>query len=254
MFEGADLGNRGLRPLPVAEQYGLIVLGLDREVDLNGFLDSAGASLSTYPFATYQHAESRRFDLATNWKLGVDVNFEGYHFPHLHKNTLDPLVTNNSVFTTFGRHCRWAFPFRDLAEKYRDTPSSGWPDRFHGTVVYGLFPSCVLVESLGGTQMLRVYPGDRPGACTILLTQGSTRPISTDEEREHHAFAMEAACGVLRDEDFPAAEACQRGLEAGVEHILFGRNEPLLHHLAATWEQALNDPQRGVTGGGWRPS
>ena len=35
------------------------------------------------------------------------------------------------------------------------------------------------------------------------------------------------------------AEACQRGLEGGVDHVVFGRNEPMLHHLASVRHQVL---------------
>jgi len=52
---------------------------------------------------------------------------------------------------------------------------------------------------------------------------------------------MEMACAVLRDEDFAAAEACQRGLQAGVTRAIFGRNEPLLQHFASAWQLALPD-------------
>ena len=44
------------------------------------------------------------------------------------------------------------------------------------------------------------------------------------------------------------AEACQRGPKAGVDHVVFGRNEALSHHLSAEWQGALADHQRLQTG------
>ena len=242
MFDGAQLETRGLIPLPVSERGGLIAVGLQGGIDPSSCLDAVAESLSGYNFAGYEHVETRRFDLATNWKLAVDVNFEGYHFPYLHRNTLDAFVTNNSVYDTFGRHVRWAFPFRDIVQ-FKDVPQAEWPARFHGTVVYGIFPSCVLIESPSATQMLRVYPGKTPGESIVYLTQGSTVPVLTEEQRRGHEAGMAGACAVLRDEDFPTSEACQLGLESGVDHVVFGRNEPLLHHLAANWEAALLQPE-----------
>jgi phenylpropionate dioxygenase-like ring-hydroxylating dioxygenase large terminal subunit len=240
MFDGVDLSGLGLRSLPVSEQVGLVVVGLDDDVVVDGFLGDLEPELSEYPYRSYAHAETAVFHLQTNWKLAVDVNFEGYHFPFLHKVTLGPYCRNYSVFDTFGRHCRWAFPLVQIDE-LRHVPEDSWPDRFVGTVVYGLFPSCVLIESATATQMLRVYPGAAPGECELYLSQGSFGPIVGDEQMQRCIQGLEAACQVLRDEDFPAAEGCQRGVEAGIEQIIVGRNEPLLQHLHHTWDDAVAD-------------
>lgn len=159
MFDGVDVSQLGLRRLPTGEQAGLIVVALDQSVAVDGFLDDAHEDLASFGFDRYAHAHSVDLQVRANWKLAVDVNFEGYHFPFLHKDTLAPIVTNNSVFDIFGVHCRWAFPFRNI-EELRGLPEQDWPERFSGSVVYGLFPSCVLVESPVSTLMLRIYPGD----------------------------------------------------------------------------------------------
>ncbi|MDO3333970.1 aromatic ring-hydroxylating oxygenase subunit alpha [Mycobacteroides abscessus] len=237
MFSGA-LDDRALIPLPVSDQAGLIVVGLGPDVEMTDLLGDAAESLGQYDFATRHHAESRQFTIATNWKLAVDVNFEGYHFPYVHADTLDPIATNNSVCDVFGQNNRWAFPFRDLVN-FKDLPESEWPDQFFGTVVYGLFPSCVLIEAPASYQMLRIYPGCGPAEAIVHITYGSPEPITTDEQRDWYRMSMDAVCKVLCEQDFPMAEACQRGLEGGVPEVVFGRNEPLLHHLASQWDRAL---------------
>ncbi|WP_081286733.1 aromatic ring-hydroxylating oxygenase subunit alpha [Mycobacterium asiaticum] len=242
MFSGA-LDGRGLTPLPVSERAGLIAVGLGPETNVDEALGEAVEPLSQYDFGTRHHAETRRFEIATNWKLAVDVNFEGYHFPYVHADTLDPIASNNSVYDVYGRHNRWAFPFRDLVN-LRDVPESDWPDQFFGTVVYGLFPSCVLIEAPASYQMLRVYPGSSPGECVVYITYGSPDPITTDQQREWYRMSMEAVCNVLCNQDFPMAEACQRGLAGGVAEVVFGRNEPMLHHLASEWQRALVEARR----------
>ncbi|RDH79623.1 hypothetical protein DVS77_05225 [Mycolicibacterium moriokaense] len=239
MFSGA-LDGRGLIPLPVSEAAGLIVVGLGSGVDVADPFGDIAEPLGQYDFATRHHAETRRFDVATNWKIAVDVNFEGYHFPYVHSDTLDPIASNNSVYDIFGRHNRWAFPFRDIVN-YRDESETDWPDQFFGTVVYGLFPSCVLIEAPASYQMLRIYPGRTPGDSVVYVTYGSPAPITTDDERQWYRLSMDAVCNVLFNQDFPMAEACQRGLEAGVADVVFGRNEPMLHHLAAVRRQAVRE-------------
>lgn len=238
MFDGVDLSALGLRPLPVGEQAGLVVVGLDPDVCVDGFLDDAVADLASFGFDQYAHAQSVDLQLRANWKLAVDVNFEGYHFPFLHKDTLAPIVTNNSVFDVFGRHCRWAFPFRNI-EELREVPEQDWPERFSGSVVYGIFPSCVLVESPVSTLMLRIYPGETPGTCVVHMVGGALRPMENDADRMLAQAGFDGATAVLRDEDFPAAEACQRGAENGLENIIVGRSEPLVQHLHRQWDAAI---------------
>lgn len=238
MFAGLDLECRGLRPLPVSERCGLLTVGLDEGVDVEGALEDVADELVGFSYERYQHVETRTFDVAANWKLTVDVNFEGYHFPFLHRETLHPLVTNNSVFDTFGRHCRWAFPARAISA-IRDVPEEHWPDRFIGTVVYGIFPSCVLIEGPRSAQLLRVYPGATPGSSVVHLTEGSHAPVIDEAEREERLAGFAIACQVLRGEDFPAAEECQRGLERGVPEVLVGRNEPLVQHLHRVWQASV---------------
>ncbi|WP_196771296.1 aromatic ring-hydroxylating oxygenase subunit alpha [Mycobacterium intracellulare] len=239
MFSGVDLSNVGLRPLPANEQAGLIVVALNESVSVDGFLDDAIEDLTSFGFDQYAHAVSVDLHLRTNWKLAVDVNFEGYHFPFLHKETLAPIVTNNSVFDTFGIHCRWAFPFRNI-EELRDVPEDQWPERFSGSVVYGLFPSCVLVESPASTLMLRVYPTDSPGTCVVHMVGGSLHPMHDDNDRLLAQAGFDGATAVLRDEDFPIAEACQRGAEHGLENVIIGRSEPLVQHLHRQWNAAIS--------------
>ncbi len=238
MFDGVDLSELRLRPLPASEQAGLIVVALDESVAVEGFLGDAADDLASFGFEQYAHAVSADLELRADWKLAVDVNFEGYHFPFLHKDTLAPIVTNNSVFDTYGAHCRWAFPFRNI-EELRDVPEQDWPERFSGSVVYGIFPSCVLVESPVSTLMLRVYPGETPGSCIVHMVGGALHPMETDDDRLLAQAGFDGATAVLRDEDFPAAEACQRGLEHGVEKVILGRSEPLVAYLHRQWDAAL---------------
>ena len=45
---------------------------------------------------------------------------------------------------------------------------------------------------------------------------------------------------IIRDEDYVAAAASQVGAESGLqEEVIFGRNEPALHHYHNTYREAL---------------
>lgn len=238
MFDPTVVEGLGLKPLPVRQVAGLLVVALDPTVSLDGVLAEAEPVLAAYGFERYAHAETATLRVQSNWKFVVDVNFEGYHFPSLHKTTLAPYCTNNSAFDTYGPHCRWAFPFRDIT-KLADSAEEHWPQRFTGTVVYGLLPSTVLVEGVSSSQMIRIYPGERPGESVVHLSMGRHVPIETDEVLEQCRQGLEAALAVLRDEDFPAAEQCQHGAEHALASIVVGRNEPLLQHLHQQWDAML---------------
>jgi phenylpropionate dioxygenase-like ring-hydroxylating dioxygenase large terminal subunit len=238
MFSGVDETALGLKALPISERGGLLTVGLDSDVDVDGVLDTVIDHLSGFDFADYEHVETRTLRVSANWKLAVDVNFEGYHFAHLHRKSLFPFLTNNSVFDVFGTHCRWVFPLRTMSE-LRSVPEDEWPDRFNGGVVYGLFPSCVLLESDVSATMIRVYPGSGVGEAVVHVSEAALKPITDDAVREARTFALDITCAVLRDEDFPAAEQCQHGAERALSHVLIGRNEPLVQHWHETWQQAL---------------
>lgn len=239
-FDGIDEATLGLKPLPVSEAKGLVIVGLQADIEVAGHLDSVAPALA-YPFENYQHLETREFPVDANWKLVVDVNFEGYHFPFLHKNSLHPIALGHASFDLFERHCRWAFPLRSI-DRLRDLPEEQWPDCFEGTVVYFLFPSCVLVEGPATSQMIRIYPGSHPGEAQVQFSYMLTGP-ATEEERVFHLEGAKFANELLRGEDFVAAAECQQGFEAGRDSIVVGRNEPLLQHLHRVWDQAVGIDQ-----------
>ena len=59
------------------------------------------------------------------------------------------------------------------------------------------------------------------------------------EERDAREIAT-AFAEIIRDEDYRAASTSQAAAESGVvDHLLFGRNEPALHHYHNTFREAL---------------
>ncbi len=48
---------------------------------------------------------------------------------------------------------------------------------------------------------------------------------------------------VIRDEDYVVSASQQRSAESGaLEHVVFGRNEPALHHFHRSYREALGQP------------
>ncbi len=61
----------------------------------------------------------------------------------------------------------------------------------------------------------------------------------TEDDKLLARAGFDGATAVLRDQDFPAAEACQRGVENGLQNVILGRSEPLVQHLHRQWDAAL---------------
>jgi hypothetical protein len=60
----------------------------------------------------------------------------------------------------------------------------------------------------------------------------------------------ERFAAIIRDEDYVAAAASHRGAQSGlIDHFLFGRNEPALHHYHNTYRAALGLPSLEVVEG-----
>ena len=71
----------------------------------------------------------------------------------------------------------------------------------------------------------------------------SLTPIADDDELEACKAGLAGAAAVLRGEDFPAAESNQRGIENGLQQVIFGRSEALVQHLHRVWDESSNTMQ-----------
>jgi hypothetical protein len=65
--------------------------------------------------------------------------------------------------------------------------------------------------------------------------------LKQENESEENFNPYIAFGEIIRDEDYVAAAASHKGLRSGkIDHILFGKNEPALHHYHNTFREALN--------------
>ena len=66
------------------------------------------------------------------------------------------------------------------------------------------------------------------------------RPEVMAEHGDAIGEAVKTFAEVIRDEDYAVAARSQTGANSGlIEHMLFGRNEPALHHYHQTYRKAL---------------
>lgn len=237
-FPGCDPAQLGLRPLPVTIAAGLIVVGLEPDVEVEGFLAELEPAHAGFRYGEYRFVDDTVVRPRANWKLLLDASQEGYHVPALHRHSIAGTVLNHSLADTFGQHSRFILPYANFADVARQ-PATQWPERLPMLIVTTIFPSTILIESRGGGQLVRTYPGAQPHESVVYMAQGTyLAPDETSDDKLREKFRLSVQ--VLLEEDFPAVELCQRGYDAGARSLVAGTGEPLVQHWHRVWENALD--------------
>lgn len=269
-FGEVDKGCNGLIELPAVERDGFLWVHPqpDGELDIDGLLGPELAEeLATFNLANLVFAGDKTLTMNLNWKLANDTFGETYHFGKLHKNTLGKLFPGNNLhLEKFGPHHRFVTASRFLKE-YRDVPQCDWDIHVGAAfVLYYLFPNITLIPGKGTCTMVKMYPDpDNPGRSTsrifVYMTRelmdaaeaakadGTMQKISAetvyDEDRRMPSVegTMEIFTSTIEYEDYAMGELQQRSAQSGqLKHVMFGRNEPALHHFHSTFSEVLGLP------------
>ncbi|MEE2768279.1 MAG: SRPBCC family protein [Actinomycetota bacterium] len=108
--------------------------------------------------------------------------------------------------------------------------------------MYWLFPNVQLLPFGEALQLVRAYPepGD-PGRHTSRITSYLRQGATIDVTQTEVFWVMAQKFGeVIRDEDYVISASQQRTANGGiVPHVVFGRNEPALHHYHQTYRSRL---------------
>lgn len=205
----------------------------------------------------------RVLDKPLNWKLANDTFGETYHFKRLHRNTLGQLFHGDALcYDRYGRNHRFVFPSKGIGS-LRRKPQSEWRLENVTTVLYYVFPNIQVTMSERQITLFRIYPlPGKPGwsrtrvshyfseAALGLISAGEKTVIGAanvydPSARDGNAIlspdaAMEVTYSTVENEDYRMGESTQRTIDSGLlDHIVFGRNEPALHHFHNTFREAL---------------
>jgi len=245
-FGDPDQSCLGLVELPAVEEAGLLWVHPDPNgrIDLEEQLgQELRAELAAWDLGELSYLGRDEYDVACNWKLAMDTFGETYHFTSLHAETL-ALSFHGDVqcYDTFGRNHRMLLCKRDIA-LLRDLPEDEWEITTAALPVYWLFPNVQLMPFAEGLHLVRAYPdahdpGRHVSRITWYLRPG---PAADGEMREVLTAISEGFGSIIRDEDYRASASQQRSAASGVvDHLLFGRNEPALHHYHGTFRRMLD--------------
>tara|TARA_B100000686_G_scaffold347224_1_gene435461 strand:+ start:753 stop:1988 length:1236 start_codon:yes stop_codon:yes gene_type:complete len=268
-FGRVDKSCRGLLELPAIERDGLLWVHpkVGGKLEVDDLLGGLRTELASMGMEKHKFVGDKTIDKRLNWKFANDTFGETYHFGKLHKNTLGRLYYGNNLhYEEFGRHHRFVTANRGI-DAMRDLPEEDWRIDHGGFVLYHLFPNIQLITGATGTTLIRIYPHDEDPGRSItkisfyyppeVIELAAAQETKIDESNVYDAdvrstmddglASLEASLEVFRstveNEDYVMGEMQQQAAENGqLKEILFGRNEPALHHFHNNYREALRQP------------
>jgi phenylpropionate dioxygenase-like ring-hydroxylating dioxygenase large terminal subunit len=265
-FGAIDKSCNGLIELPALERGGLLWTHPqpDGNLDIDKLLGVLAAEVDSHELGQLVYAGCKTIVGKLNWKFANDTFGETYHFQKLHKNTLGKVFPGNNLhLKEFGRHHRFVTASNGI-KTVRELPQSDWAITRAAFVLYFLFPNIQLIVNDQRITLIRIYPDPKtPSRSTtqisIYYTQEamdhSNSPqaklvtpetIYDPDRREDGTAAVSVAASLevftstVENEDYVMGELQQRSAENGlIKELVFGRNEPALHHFHNSYREAL---------------
>ena len=247
-FGDVDTASRGLVELRAAERHGILWIHPDPAgtIDVDALLgDELSDEFESWNFSSLRYLGGDVYDVACNWKLAMDTFGETYHFPVLHSKSLNLTFHGNvQCYDAFGRNHRMLLCRRAIDEML-ELPENEWSITTAGLPAYWLFPNVQILPSEFGCFLVRAYPtrgkANRHVSRISFYVWPGTEAGSSAESTVR--TISEVFASIIRDEDYVVAASQQRSADVGsLEHVLFGRNEPALHHYHSTYRAALGMP------------
>ncbi len=234
MFGEVDRASHGLRPLAVAEKYGLVWVvptvleaGQDAALDIDAYLGPVQADLASWDMSSWEVHSTVPIRPRMNWKLVVDTFLEQYHFRYAHGGSVYALFLDNiAVFERMDRHLCAVAAKRNLAE-VETRPVESWRVLDHAVVLYHLFPNTVLIYGKDHCSVFATFPVSAEESILLLslLVDPQERAKKPDEHWNGTFNMLQKALS----EDFAIGEGVQRNFHSGANsQQTFGKFEKAL--------------------------
>ena len=253
-FGCIDKDNHPLVEFPAEEKYGMLWVkpspggSIDVDDCLGGLADEMKAwRLDEHVLATDQVIEAN-----ANWKLAIDTFGENYHFEVLHRETLAPSIKGNlQTHDVYGMNYRMVFAYQHWDKVVEFFPDQEhWPFHIMTLCVYFIYPNTIMLMDTAGCDILRMHPeGNQPEKSKTFQTWYIAPRYFESERKEliNIEGRINDFNSIISREDYRVAESTQRSANHGtVSHVLFGRNEPALHHYHNAHRRGLNRPELPV--------
>ena len=242
-FGKIDKSCHGLIPLPAVERYGFLWVHPDPDgtINVDTLLGGLAEEFESWGWGSLVNIGYDSYDMRLNWKLAMDTFGETYHFNTLHRDSLAlSFYGNVQCYDVFGRNHRMILCMKSIDE-LREQPEENWHINSGSLPVYYLFPNIQVNVLPFGIALVRAYPDSLDVARSISQISFYARAEALEARSEEIKTIMENFAGVIRDEDYAVASRSQTGADSGLlKSIVFGRNEPALHHYHNTYRTALD--------------
>jgi len=249
-FGHVEKKEHGLVELPSAEKYGMLWVRPTRgdPIDVDQCLGGLADDMDHWNLPSHGYTGSQVLRADINWKLAIDTFGENYHFDVLHRETLSKEIRGNlQTNDIFDLNYRMVFAYHRFKEIVANVPDqSNWPFRSMTLSVYFIYPNAILLMDPYSVDVLRMFPdNDQPGK-----SRTAQSFYIVPEAEEHFQDGGEACAQrfagfnqVVMEEDYLVGESTQRGALSGANtHLVFGRNEPALHHYHNAHRRGLGKP------------
>ena len=265
-FGTVDKSCHGLLQLPAEERDGLLWVHpkVGGNLDVEELLGELAPELASFGMGNHKLVGDKTIDKNLNWKFANDTFGETYHFGKLHKDTLGRIFYGNNLhFKEFGRHHRFVTASRGI-DALRQLPESEWEISQGTFVLYHLFPNIQLIVSAHTTTLIRIYPHSSGSGRSVTkvsfyysqaaMDYAAKSEVPKNEEIDVYnpdardggprlEGSLEVFSSTIENEDYEMGEMQQRAAENGqLKEIMFGRNEPALHHFHTNYREALGQP------------
>lgn len=251
-FGEVDTTCLGLRRLPAEERHGLLFVhpDPDGEMNLDWLLgDWFNDEFATWNFDELEPLNRDTYDTACNWKLAMDTFGETYHFNSLHSETLALNFHGNVQCYDEEDHLHRMILCKRAIDDMRHLPEEQWDITVAGLPVYWLFPNVIIMPFEVGVFLVRAVPtpGD-PGHHVSRIDfygrpkafEARAHLMAVEDLREFSVGVAQGFSRIIRDEDYVMSASQQTTANAAaLDDVIFGRNEPALHHYHNTYRRLL---------------
>lgn len=226
-FPNLNCDDLGLMNLPTEEKYGFIwvVPSPHSQVDTDNFFQYL--DLESYGFDSYLLYKSETVERTFNWKIGIEIYLENYHFNVLHRNSTLPIFVHNLGWCDrLYPHLRVISPKRSIT-KLADQDPSQWNIRPHATILYNIFPNTLLFIEKHHASILNIFPKDMDHS-TVRISHIVSTGFQSERKRRHWDMLINIFMEAIL-EDLMIGESIQKGIRSGTNtSMIYARYEKAL--------------------------
>ena len=245
-FGEIDKAAHSLRPLAVAEKYGMVWVvptaldeGQDAGFDIDSYLGAVVPDLESWNMQGWELHSCVPIRPRMNWKLVIDTLLELYHFRYLHGASVYPLFLDNiSTYEQKDRHLRFAAAKITLPQ-CETQPKETWRLLDHAIVLYQLFPNTVLAYTADHCAVFTSFPVSPDEA--VMNVAILVDPVERAKKPESYWTTNQRLILSALDEDFAVGTTVQRNFRSGANRQqTFGKFEKALGWYHQEIDKALS--------------